>query len=218
MTDYSMQSDLVVLTADKNMKYAVEGLLNRPEALKIRPVRWSVYIHPESDPGCLLRSDTFLRSFVNRYSHAIVMFDREGSGCQSKARREELEEEVACSLARNGWQERASAIVIDPELENWVFSDSPEVDAAIGWKSDYPSLRGWLKEKGFYKPGRAKPFPPKEALEAALRYARMPRSSYIYGRLAERVGLGRCTDRAFQKLKETLQSWFPVHSKKRQNF
>jgi len=80
MSDRTIESDLVVLTADKNMKFAIQGLLNRPESLGIRPVTAEVFIHPERDPGCLLRADAFLRPFVNRFVHAIVMFDREGCG------------------------------------------------------------------------------------------------------------------------------------------
>jgi hypothetical protein len=45
-------------------------------------------------------------------------------------------------------------------------------------------------------------------MEAALRHLRRPRSSSIYAQLAERVGLERCMDPAFIRLKEVLQSWF----------
>jgi hypothetical protein len=60
MTDGAYESDLVVLTADKNKKFAVQGLLNRPQALRIRPLSAVFYIHPESDPGCLLHAALLL--------------------------------------------------------------------------------------------------------------------------------------------------------------
>lgn len=202
-------SDLVVLTADKNMKFALDGLLNRPRALSIRSVTTVFYIHPERDPGCLLRADKFLRPFINRFSHAIVMFDREGCGKQNKSR-EELEAEVYISLSISGWGDRATTIVIDPELENWVFSDSSEVDNVLGWTSDGPSLRSWLEAKKYLMPGEMKPSSPKEAMEAALRQVRIARSSSIYKQLAERVGVTRCKDQAFLKLKAVLRSWFPI--------
>jgi hypothetical protein len=53
-----------------------------------------------------------------------------------------------------------------------------------------------------------KPKHPKKALEKALRMARKPRSSAIYQALAEKVGLARCSDQAFIKLKTALQNWF----------
>ena len=209
MNDFAYESDLVVLTADKNMQFAVKGLLDRPRDIGIRPIRADFYSHPERDPGCRLRSDTFLRPFVKRSAFAIVIFDREGCGKHNKSRKE-LESEVSSRLAISGWKDRSTCITIDPELENWVFSDSPEVDDAVGWSGKTPSLRVWLEERGFLTPNQLKPSRPKEAMEAALRQVRLPRSSSIYAGLAERVGLGRCTDEAFLKLKNTLQSWFPV--------
>lgn len=202
------ESDLLVLSADRNMVSAVEGLVQRSKALNIRPIKSSFYHHPERDPGCLLRADAFLRPFVNRYAHAIVIFDRAGCG-QDEKTRDELEEMVTAGLSRSGWGNRADAIVIDPELENWVFSDSPEVDAAVGWADKISLLRPWLKSNGYWLSNQAKPCRPKEAMEAALRHARMPRSSSIYARLAEKVGLSRCTDPAFLKLKSVLRVWFP---------
>jgi hypothetical protein len=137
------------------------------------------------------------------------MFDREGCGKEDNTR-SELEQIVESSMSRSGWGDRATVVVVEPELENWVFSDSPEVDVAMGWKGNNPSLRTWLEEQNFLAAGEIKPARPKEAMEAALRYVRMPRSSSIYGALAENVGIGRCTDGAFQKLKATLQAWFPT--------
>ena len=209
MNECVYESDLVVLTADKNMKFAMEGLLSRPQAFAVRALAAVFYIHPESDPGCLLHADAFLRPFVRRFAHAIVMFDREGCGKDEK-KSQELEKLVASALSRSGWADRAAVIVIDPELENWVFSDSPEVDAAMGWKGNNPPLRRWLEEQNYLAAGEIKPARPKEAMEAALRHVRMPRSSSIYGDLARQVGFGRCTDSAFQKLKATLRTWFPI--------
>jgi len=209
MTDFAFESDLLVLTADKNMQFAVKGLLDRPKDMGIRPIRAVYYTHPERDPGCLLRSDNFLRPFIKHAAFAIVIFDREGCGKHNKARIE-LESEVSSRLAISGWKNRSACITIDPELENWVFSDSPEVGAALGWSGSKPPLRVWLENQGFLMPNQVKPHRPKDAMEAALRQARLPRSSSIYAGLAERVGLGRCTDEAFLKLKNTLQSWFPV--------
>ncbi len=38
MNECAEESDLVVLTADKNMKFAIEGLLNRAQSLAVRPI------------------------------------------------------------------------------------------------------------------------------------------------------------------------------------
>jgi hypothetical protein len=137
------------------------------------------------------------------------MFNREGCGQEEKAR-DELEQKGESSLSRSGWEDRAAVIDIDPELENWVFNDLREVDASMGWRGNHPPLRTWLVDQNYLATGEIKPARPKEAMEAALRDVRRPRSSSIYGRLAEHVGIGRCTDGAFQKQKARLRAWFPA--------
>jgi hypothetical protein len=98
--------------------------------------------------------------------------------------------------------------VIDPELEIWVWTDSPHVPTALGWKRDLTSLQRWLIDHHLWIAGRAKPERPKEAMEKILRLNSRPRSSAIYEDLARKVSLQRCQDAAFLKLRETLVEWF----------
>ncbi|MBI2875671.1 MAG: hypothetical protein HYY20_02180 [Candidatus Tectomicrobia bacterium] len=207
MTSEQIPKDLVILVADKNMEFTIKGLLSRPKALGVRFLANDLFVHPEQDTGCLLRSHDFLRSFINRYAHALVMLDREGCGREGSSR-EVLEREVEDRLSRSGWGNRAVAIVLDPELEIWVWSDSPHVDSVLGWEGKQPDLKTWLRSQGFWDAQRTKPDRPKEAVEEALRLARKARSSSNYFQLAQRVGFGRCTDPAFLKLKAALQDWF----------
>ncbi len=208
MSSVSERPDLIVLVPDRNMKAAVSGILNRPRALGIRQVTFQVLIHPQKDPGVLRHAHNFLSPFAGKYERAIVVFDREGCGRELEGP-EAIEANVQERLARSGWADRAKAIVIDPELERWVWSDSPEVDNVLGWAGRAPALRPWLTEKGFLEQREMKPGRPKEAMEAALRLVRRPRSSAIYQALAESVSFRRCTDCAFKKLTATLQQWFP---------
>lgn len=201
-------TDLIVLVADKDMELTVSGLLARPQALAMRRVEFDIYRHPQRDPGCRLRSADFLRSFSRQYAHALVMFDRDGCG-GGKALRQELESTVEERLGGAGWRDRAVAIVVDPELENWVWSDSPEVAQVLGWEAAVTTLRTWLENEGFRDPGEAKPRRPKEAMEHALRHVRRPRSSSLFFELARSVSVRRCTDPAFEKFKHTMQEWFP---------
>lgn len=201
-------ADLVVLVADKDMEVTVRGLLARSQALAIRTIAVDVYRHPQRDPGCRLRSADFLRSFSRQYRYALVMFDHEGCG-GGEATRQELESAVEERRSATGWQDRAAAIAFDPELENWVWSDSPEVIRVLGWDSVTPSLTMWLENEGFWQRGDVKPRRPKEAMERTLRYARKPRSASLFFELASRVSVQRCADPAFTKFKLTMQKWFP---------
>ncbi|MCH8217845.1 MAG: hypothetical protein IH892_13870 [Planctomycetes bacterium] len=201
------ESDLVVLVADKNMEASVRGLLSRREALGLRQIRYEIYVHVRRDPGCFLGGHDFLRPMAGRTAHALVLFDRIGSG-REKNTRESLEDLVTGRLASSGWDDRAAAIVIDPELEVWVWSDSPHVGRVLGWREAYPDVQTWLRERGMWAEGERKPEDPKAAVERVLRHVRKPRSSAMYGKLADLVSFQRCTDPSFLRLRQILAGWF----------
>jgi hypothetical protein len=207
MTDAVSTKDLIVLAADKNIEYALRGLLSRPADLQLRPISTETFVHPERDPGCLRRSDDFLRAWCRQYDHALVIFDREGCGEQVRGA-QKLEKLVEGKLSRSGWSDRAAAIVLDPELEIWVWSESPHVDAVLGWRGKTPNLRQWLKQQGLLGDRDVKPRRPKEAMEKALKTVRLPRSSSLYLELAQAVAFEQCVDRAFLKFRDTLRNWF----------
>ena len=68
----------------------------------------------------------------------------------------------------SAWGERGKAIVLAPELETWVWSDSPHVAAVAGWAERRPRLRQWLNDHGLWNEQESKPPRPKEAFHAAL--------------------------------------------------
>lgn len=135
------------------------------------------------------------------------MFDRQGCGKENYSR-EEIENEVEQRLSSSGWNSRSAAVVLDPELEIWVWSNSPHVKKALGWQGNNTELRDWLIEKKYLQEGNIKPGLPKEAMEEILKISKKPRSSSIYSQLAEKVSLKNCTDPSFIKLTTTLKKWF----------
>lgn len=200
--------DLIVLAADKDMAKSIEGLLGRTAALQIRSVTYDIVVHPSHDPGCYGQSRGLLAVYQKSHRHALVIFDREGSG-QEKTSREALEAKVEQDLAAD-WKGKAAVMVIDPELEEWLWSTSPHVATALGWRDTKKDLRQWLVEEGWLPVAtQVKPDQPKEAVEAVLRYVKKPRSSAIYREIASKVTLTTCTDPAFLKFRQTLQGWFP---------
>lgn len=204
--------DLVVLVPGKDEREALDGLLSaRGRSLQIRPLRSEMLVHPRRDPGCFHEAPAVLQPYQQRAAHALVLFDHEGSG-QEQRSTEALVRDVEGRLSGSGWGDRARVLIIQPELEVWVWSDSLEVDIALGWEGRMPRLRDWLVERGFWPSDHLKPTRPKESFLAALREVRMKRSSSIYRQLAERVGLERCQDRSFADLKLLLGAWFPDRS------
>ena len=203
-----MPKDLVVLVADKDIDYGLRGLLSRPRALGIRPITFDTYIHHRRDPACAVDSHNFLRPFLHSFRHAVVVFDRIGSGREVLSA-DNLSGEVRLALETNGWNGRAEVIVLDPELEIWVFSPSPHVEACLGWPRRLGGLRRWLEGQGLWAREDTKPNNSREALERALRKIGRPRSASLYQCLGRRVGLRACSDPALQKLRITLAEWFP---------
>jgi len=203
-----MAIELIVLAADKTMRFTLEALLARPQSLGVRAIKAIVQHHPRNDPGILGEGHAFIRELHVAASHALIVFDR--VGCGSDLSRERLEEEVKTRLVQSGWDEDAcAAIVIDPLLEAWFWSDSPHVLNALRWTRGRAELVEWLTREGFLHPGLQKPEQPKEAVEKLLRLSRTPYSSSIFRELAEQVSFQRCNDPAFLKLKQVLRQWFP---------
>lgn len=202
------QGDLVVLAADKDIEQTLIGLLDRPQTPGIRAIDRDLFVHPQHDNGCRARGADFLRPLCRSYAHALVVFDLHGCGHEANGRIE-VESEVETELSINGWGNRAEVVVIDPELEAWVWSDSAHVSRILGFGSNV-SLKQWLIEQRFLQQGQGKPENPKDAFEAALRQSRIRKSPVIFQELASRVGLTRCTNPSFRKLLATLRTWFPA--------
>ena len=200
--------DLVVLVADQDMHEAMGELLQRTESLGIRPIKYSIEKHLRRDPGCRTEAATYLRTYTRNYRNALVMFDREG--CGSDLSRNQIQSRVERDLAANGWGDRCKAIVIDPELEAWVWNGSNRVSEILGCGSSYRDLKAWLREKDIWPSGSNKPSDPKKAMRAALRKAQRRVSARIFGELASSSTLHRCNDSAFSELRDTLERWFPA--------
>lgn len=194
--------DLLVLTADKNMTTTLENLLSRTKSFGIKEILYDVYSHRYHDPGVLRDGDKFLIQFIHLYQYALVVFDRKGCGRESTTT-DELRNELQRKLNHTGWKDRSGVIVLDPELEAWVWSDSIHVSRVLGIQ--YKELKEIL---GKCPPGKLKPDNPKELFESILRKSRIPRSSSLYAHLARNVGFQHCTDGAFHQLKSLLHEWF----------
>jgi hypothetical protein len=201
--------DLAILVADKDMEQAVEKTVRRAPSLGIRKIDFEIYGHPCRDNGCRTASLDVLRPLADKYQHALVLFDHEGCGAEHQFL-DDVEAQVLHDLEINGWQDRAQVIAIDPELEIWMWSDSPEVDRVLGWAGRQPPVRTWLAAKGFEIQSNGKPTRPKEALALALREVRKQPSPALFAQIAEKVSLNRCTDRSFVRLRDILLGWFPA--------
>ncbi len=201
--------DLAVLAADNQMQEALHGILARPRALAIAHISFDVYSHPNKDPGCRKKAHVFLRNLRADYRYGLVLFDYDGCGASHTSSPDEIASNVEERLQQSGWGDQARCVVIDPELEVWVWSDSQEVDRCLGWGDTSQRLQDWLVNNGHWPAGASKPPAPKKAMEDALREAQLPHSSSIFRELADSVSLQGCKDDSFQRFRQILQGWFP---------
>ena len=205
------RKDLIVLVADGQQKQTVATLLTRRHpSLGIRQVTIDIdsdiFPHPEHDPGVFKKAGRFLSVFSQQYQHALVLVDAEGTGSLASA--EKIEEKIQNDLNRNGWKGRSAVIVIDPELEIWVWSTSPHVPRLFG--TDWETIRDLGRQKNYWQAGEIKPSRPKDLLEEVLHRTRKRRSAALYQQLARKVGLKRCQDDSFRRFREILRQWFPA--------
>lgn len=199
--------DLIILVADQNMRDCIEGLIPRlPHVLNVSPFSYNIFVHSNRDPGCRTQSSAFLASFQNQYRFGLVIFDKDGCGKESLSR-SELETEVEALLSITGWRDRAKVIVIDPELENWIWVRSSQFAEIINWEN-IESLYQWLSDQEYLTNESPKPNRPKEAFEAALYISKKRRSSSIYKQIASRVSFKNCTDQSFLKFIQSMNDWF----------
>jgi len=203
------QGDLIVVTADGQQKRTVATLLlKRCPALGIRQLvinADSDIYSLQNDPGVFHGAGRFLAVFAQQYQHALVLIDAEWEGSPASA--EEIEEKIQNDLNRNGWKERSAVIVINPELEIWVWSQSPHVPRLFG--TDWETIKDLGHRKSYWHKGETKPSRPKELLEEILHHTRKKRSAALYQQLAEKVSLETCQDDSFRRFREILQGWFP---------
>jgi hypothetical protein len=199
-------TDLAVLVADKDIEQALRGLLSRRcHSLGIHEPATKIFQHPDRDPGCYHRPGEVLQPHLG--GCGLVVLDAAWKG-RPAGPGSSLEEAVWQKLVTLGWEaRRVAAVVIEPELEAWVWSDSPQVADVLGW-NDMTALGGWLHNQGLWPQGEPKPPDPKESLRRALREADRPCTPRVFRELAERVSVNRCRDPSFQRLRDQLVAWF----------
>ncbi|MBL7797044.1 MAG: hypothetical protein JNJ90_11175 [Saprospiraceae bacterium] len=201
--------DLIVFVADGHQKAVMEALLPRiPKSSNTAEFGFEVKVNPGKDSGTYIYSHELLRPYINQYRFALVVFDFEGTGVEHLPL-DQVKKNVQELLEKNGWKGRSAVIVIQPELENWMWMDNRNVEQAIGWEEQV-SLYDWAKKEGLLAEDATKPDRPKEAFLDALRLSRTPLSASIYGKIAAKVSYGKCQDAAFQDLIQQLKAWFPL--------
>ncbi len=76
--------DLLVYVADADALAFMRSILNKPQALGIRPVSFDIERHPLRDAGMLQSGAELVRMHKGKYQKALLMWDHHGSGQDHK--------------------------------------------------------------------------------------------------------------------------------------
>lgn len=200
--------DLIVSVADGCQEKVMEALLPRvPRCSGTETFTFEIIRNILCDSGSYNGSHELLRPFIRDFRYSLVILDFEGSGVEGIKTREETEQDIETLLCKNGWAGRNAAIVVNPEIETWMWIDSIHVGNAIGWERS-ESLYEWARSSGILGVDTYKPLRAKESFRLALKESNTSFSSSIYKKIASRVSYRSCNDPAFLKLISTLQRWF----------
>ena len=198
----SIIKDLIVLVADISQEKTISTLLERRCRLSaISLPSFDIYRHAENDPGVYNKAGVFLSIFADLYRYSLVIVDAAWDGCPSSA--EEIATHIQAGLDYNGWLNRSAVVVINPELEIWVWSSSPHVPKILG--TDWATVRRIGESRNYWGTGELKPHSPKELYLDILRISKKRQSSAIFAELAQKVGIQRCHDESFTQLCQVLE-------------
>lgn len=205
-------TDLLLVTADQDAEFTVKALLKRHlRQFGVGDFTWEVIRNIGRDSGCRTDSVALLRDQIKRYRYVIVLFDYEGCEPPNRATKETVADTLERDLARNGWKDRCRAILVDPELENWIWTRHDRMARSIGWKGK-DELYAWLEQHKWISPDAVKPERPKESFEAAIDITDIAVSASLFEEIATGAPLGKCTDPAFLDLMDQLAAWFPLET------
>ncbi|HEX6075049.1 MAG TPA: hypothetical protein VFZ32_07270 [Micromonosporaceae bacterium] len=207
--------DVIFLVADGSIGQMLLGFLGRPQfhrSLGCGPFDFEpsdIIPHDRRDPGVYRDGPELLRIYQKTHARAVILLDNAWEGSPGPAK---IHDDLTRRL-RDTWDQFA-VIVLDPELEAWVWQDNPQVATALGCPADF---RETLARSGHWPRDKDKPPDPKAALDYLQRKYRdlrrdgyrVDRSPALFRRLASRISVQGCVDPAFLRLRDTLRGWFP---------
>jgi hypothetical protein len=152
-----MNRELVILVADGTMRAVFAAFFERQfhHVLSCAPFdfnpRLDLFNNPlEKDGGVHRRCHEILRPYLNTHRRALVVLDQQFGGERPA---EEVRVEIEHRLNANGWAGRATAAVIEPELEVLLWQDNVNVERALRHQGG--SLRQLLAADGRWPEGCA---------------------------------------------------------------
>jgi hypothetical protein len=234
---------LLILTADYECVATLRGFFERRDfhkKLGCGPIQLGgiffdserdIRVHPGHDSGVSKDPQLVLLPERNRYDKALVILDQAWSGAPDADEIVANIETIAEHEAR--WQrERFEVILIQPELEAWIWQRNIHVCEAFEFSGSENELWDLLSLRSLELDSRSKkhvfvpvdtlaalapawslqdpkPTNPKGVVEALTRHCGSGPASGVFNEIARTIGVRNCVDKSFHKMRDALCRWFP---------
>lgn len=206
----SEKRDVVFYVADGTMEAVFQKFLGKGAfegRLGCKSFSYDIARDPRStDGGLHRRAHLLLEGYKNTHEKVVVVLDQQFGG---ELPAEQVRQDIEANLEKSGWATGSYAvIVIDPELEVWLWQDNGHVEHAVGYKGQ-KRLREHLADIGEWPNDQAKPSDPKASIQKLIKSNRAGPPMVVYSNIASNVSAKRCVDGAFQSMVDQLGGWFP---------
>ena len=212
--------DCCFLVADQAMRTAFELILDRGDRSELlgtggfefdpAPDVDLIQVAGYTDGGVHKHAARLLAPKLETHRHAVVCLDKKFPGAPAAGR---IRRDITGNLRTAGWDpSRFEVIVIQPELERWLWLDHPACERAFGYpRADHGrSMRVMMREQGQWHEHDDKPHDCDAALVWAARWKqRKTAPATLFKAMLPTAPVQHCEDPAFVKLRDTLKSWFP---------
>ncbi len=211
--------DIVFHLADRHMEEGLRAFFSRQDwhhVLKCRrfevdPMSNSDFyrVAGETDGGLWKHAHKNLHIFKEQYRHAVIMLDAE---FDPQPGPNVLRADIGKAMLASGWDEdRFGVVVIEPELEAWLWAPNHNVARAFG-HANFEELRTFLESEGLWDPGAPKPHSLKAARDRAARRGGKRTGGPIFRSVFEHISrraLDACVEHGLKTLRMMLGTWFP---------
>ena len=213
-----MKRPCVFLVADGTMEQVLKSFLSRGYLEGRLGCRTFDFDFPQdvvvdvrngnTDGGVHRRAHALLHSYLRSHQNAVVMLDKNFGRRLPAA---VVRGEILHNLLHNGWSaECVEVVVIDPELEVWLWQrGSPHIAREFRYNGSV-SLEEFLEAEGLWPSAAVKPAKPKEVAGVLLQRYRAGPRMVVYRRIIENISIRGCQDLAFNLLAGALRRWFPI--------
>ena len=206
--------DLFVLTADSDAQALMKAVLGRYRDLQIHPISFDVQRFPGRDSGMVKEGPEIARALVKKteYSRLILMWDYHGSGWHDLNAKQAVTR-IEQRLDGVTWTDRSAAVVVVPEVEEWLWRCPASVARHLGSSAAEFDLLIARAVTGLdLSPERCCREKPKELFETVLYYKKRRRPlPEDFGLLGTSANLTKWSvSETFGRLVGILRAWFPT--------